>query len=297
MLGGGTPKGISLHVGLNRVDPVHYVGWKGELVACENDARDMEGIARSQGFVTQSLLTRSATSTSLLGTIEKAAKELVEGDIFVLTYSGHGGQINDVDNQEPDGLDETWALYDRELVDDELYAMWSLFRPGVRICALSDSCHSGITTKEMFLNPGPYLPRLEARVRASTRENLRPKFLPPEVQAKIYKERGGALYDTIRKKTPRRERVTLECSAILISACQDNQVAMDGRKNGVFTEALLRVWDKGRFAGGYHHFRDAIAGAMPPTQSPKYAIVGHRERDFEHQKPFSIVVPRAAVAA
>ena len=117
------------------------------------------------------------------------------------------------------------------------------------------------------------------------------------MQAKIYKERGGALYDTIRKKTARRERVTLECSAILISACQDNQVAMDGRKNGLFTEALLRVWDKGRFAGGYHHFRNAIAGAMPPTQSPKYAIVGHRERDFEHQKPFSIVVPRAAVAA
>jgi metacaspase-1 len=294
---GSKPKGISLHVGLNRVDPVHYVGWKGELVACENDARDMETIARSQGYVTQSLLTGSATSTSLLGIIEKAAKELVEGDIFLLTYSGHGGQINDIDNQGPDGLDETWVLYDRELVDDELYAMWSLFRPGVRICFLSDSCHSGITTKEMFFNPGPYLPRLEARVRASTRENLRPKFLPPEVQAKIYKERAGALYDTIRKKTPRRERVTLECSAILISACQDNQVAMEGKKSGLFTEALLRVWDKGKFEGGYHHFRNAIAGAMPPTQSPKYAIVGHRERAFEHQRPFCMAMPRNAAAA
>lgn len=28
----------------------------------------------------------------------------------MLTYAGHGGQINDVDNQEPDGLDETWVL-------------------------------------------------------------------------------------------------------------------------------------------------------------------------------------------
>lgn len=57
------PKGISLQVGTNRVDPDHYVGSKGELVSCENDARDMETIARSQGFVTQSLLTRSVTST------------------------------------------------------------------------------------------------------------------------------------------------------------------------------------------------------------------------------------------
>jgi len=296
MVGAATPKGSSLHVGLNRVDPTHYVGWKGELVACENDARDMETIAKGQGFATQSLLTKAATSTALLDAIEKAAKGLVEDDFFLLTYSGHGGQINDVNKSEPDGLDETWVLYDRELVDDELYAMWSRFRPGVRVFVLSDSCHSGTGTKAMFLNPAPFLPHLETRVRASTGPNLRPKFLPPDVQSKIYKERA-TLYDAIRQKTPRREEVNVECSVILISACQDNQVAMDGTKNGLFTETLLKVWDKGRFTGGYHHFRSEIAGFMPPTQSPKYMIVGHRERAFEHQRPFMITVPRVAAAA
>jgi hypothetical protein len=256
----------------------------------------METIARSQGFIAQSLLTKAATSTALLGVIEKAARELIEDDFFLLTYSGHGGQVNDVNNDEPDGLDETWVLYDRELVDDELYAMWSHFRPGVRIFVLSDSCHSGTMTKTMFLNPASYLPRLEARVRASAGENLRPKFLPPEVQAKIYKERA-TLYDDIRKKTPRREKVNVESSVVLISACQDNQVAMDGTKNGLFTETLLRVWDKGRFTGGYHHFRNEIAAFLPPTQSPKYTIVGRRERAFEHQRPFSISGPRIAAAA
>ena len=296
MVGAAKPKGSSLHIGLNRVDPTHYVGWKGELAACENDARDMETIARGQGFATQSLLTKAATSTALLDAIEKAAKGLVEDDLFLLTYSGHGGQINDVNNGEPDGLDETWVLYDRELVDDELYAMWSRFRPGVRVFVLSDSCHSGTMTKAMFLNPAPFLPHLETRVRASTGPNLRPKFLPPDVQSKIYKERA-TLYDAIRQKTPRREKVNLECGVILISACQDNQVAMDGTKNGLFTETLLKVWDKGRFTGGYHHFRSEIAGFMPPTQSPKYTIVGRRERAFEHQRPFTITVPRVAAAA
>jgi hypothetical protein len=76
---------------------------------------------------------------------------------------------------------------------------------------------------------------------------------------------------------------------ILMSACQDNQVAMDGIRNGLFTEALLRVWDKGRFEGGYHHFCAQIAGFMPPTQRPKYIVVGHKERAFEHQGPFSII--------
>lgn len=296
MVGAAKPKGSSLHIGLNRVDPTHYVGWKGELVACENDARDMETIAKGQGFATQSLLTKAATSTALLDAIEKAAKGLVEDDFFLLTYSGHGGQINDVNNDELDGLDETWVLYDRELVDDELYAMWSRFRPGVRVFVLSDSCHSGTMTKSMFLNPAPFLPHLETRVRASTGPNLRPKFLPPDVQSKIYKERA-TLYDAIRQKTPRREKVNVECGVILISACQDNQVAMDGTKNGLFTETLLKIWDKGRFTGGYHHFRSEIAGFMPPTQSPKYTIVGHRERAFEHQRPFTITVPRVAAAA
>lgn len=296
MVGAAGPKGSSLHIGLNRVDQVHYVGWKGELVACENDAHDMETIARSQGFVTQSLLTKAATSTAVLAVVEKAAKELVEDDFFFLTYSGHGGQINDVNKDEPDGLDETWVLYDRELLDDELYVAWSLFRPGVRIFVVSDSCHSGTITKEMFLNPTPFLPRVEARVRATTGPNLRPRFLPPEVQSKVYKERAS-LYDDIRKKTPRRERVNVECSVILVSACQDNQIAMEGNKNGLFTETLLRVWDNGRFNGGYHHFRNEIANMMPPTQSPKYTIVGHRERVFEHQRPFVISMPRAAAAA
>lgn len=296
MVGGPKPKGISLHIGLNRVDPIHYAGWKGELVACENDARDMEAIARSQGFTAHSLLTKAATSTALLGTIEKAAKELVEDDFFLLTFSGHSGQINDVSNNEPDGLDETWVLYDRQLVDDELYAAWSLFRPSVRVLVLSDTCCSGMMTKATFLEPASYMPRLEARVRASTGENLRSKFLPPDVQSKVYKERA-TLYDDIRRKAPRREKVNLECSVILISACQDNQVAMDGTKNGLFSDALLKTWDRGRFAGGYHHFRNEIAAFLPPTQSPKYTIFGHRERAFEHQRPFSIIVPRASAAA
>ena len=32
---------LSLHLGLNAVDPVHYGGWSGELAACERDATDM----------------------------------------------------------------------------------------------------------------------------------------------------------------------------------------------------------------------------------------------------------------
>lgn len=40
------PIGLSLHIGLNAVDPKHYGGWRGDLVACEFDANDMAAISR-----------------------------------------------------------------------------------------------------------------------------------------------------------------------------------------------------------------------------------------------------------
>ena len=32
------PQGISVHIGLNSVDPGQYEGWNGQLTACEADA-------------------------------------------------------------------------------------------------------------------------------------------------------------------------------------------------------------------------------------------------------------------
>jgi len=91
-----------------------------------------------------------ADATQVIAGLDQAAKDLATGDIFFLTYSGHGGQLPDKNGDEPDGQDETWCLYDGQLVDDELYAKWAKFKPGVRIFVLSDSCHSGSVVKLAF---------------------------------------------------------------------------------------------------------------------------------------------------
>jgi metacaspase-1 len=143
-------RGKSLHIGLNKVDPTQYAGWDGALTACEFDANDMKAIADSRGFDSNILLTSEATSDAVIAEIERAAEELEPGDMFVVTYSGHGGQVPDKDDgDEPDRSDETWVAFDREIVDDELYALWAKFKPGVRILVLSDSCHSGSVTRRM----------------------------------------------------------------------------------------------------------------------------------------------------
>jgi tetratricopeptide (TPR) repeat protein len=115
-------KGLALTLGLNSVDPKHYQGWVGKLQACEADARDMADIARAQKLKAETLLTRRATRGAVLGRIARAARTLRRGDLFLLTYSGHGGQVPDRNDDEPDAQDETWCLYDGELIDDELYA-------------------------------------------------------------------------------------------------------------------------------------------------------------------------------
>jgi metacaspase-1 len=140
-------KGYSLHIGLNAVDPNHYNGWDGQLNACEADALSMAEIAASQGFETTILLTNQATRATFESQMQQFADKIQEGDIFLLTYSGHGGQIPDLNYDENDEEDETWCLFDSEIIDDEIYAMYCAFKSKVRILVFSDSCHSGTVTK------------------------------------------------------------------------------------------------------------------------------------------------------
>ena len=139
-------KGLSLHIGVNAVDPAHYNNWSGELDSCENDAIAMERIASSCGYQTKILLTKDATKRNTLDTITSYASELTAGDIFLFTFSGHGGRVIHFGMQEPEFelLDETLCFYDEMLIDDELKNLyWPLFRKDVRIQCVFDSCHSG----------------------------------------------------------------------------------------------------------------------------------------------------------
>src|SRR3979411_2687053 len=110
--------GISLHLGLNAVDPQHYQGWSGVLAAYELAPNYMTMIANKAVFQPTTLLTKKASRQAVTDALTEASRALKAGDIFFLTYSGHGGQVPDTDGDEPDGQDETWCLFDGELIDD-----------------------------------------------------------------------------------------------------------------------------------------------------------------------------------
>jgi len=269
------PKAISIHIGLNHVDPDHYEGWDGRLFACVADAKDMRALAKKQGFSPNALLLdEKASAEAVTAALSDAARKLTKGDLLLLTYSGHGGQVKDTngDEQDPGRMDETWVLFNRQLVDDELYDLWGKFKPGVRILVLSDSCHSGSVTRDVppSISGGP-------------RRRAMPRTVGDKVEKK-HKE----LYRSIQKAHPGSEKAKVNASVLLISGCMDNQFSMDGEKNGAFTGTLKKVWGGGKFGGNYRKFRDTIVSLMPDTQTPNYYFVGAANSAYEGQKPFTI---------
>jgi uncharacterized caspase-like protein len=144
-------KGISLHIGIDKYNRSSY-GSIGKnirnLPNCVNDANAMIKVALQARFNAAILINENATAANLLQGISLAAQYLEYGDLFFLTFSGHGGLALDRNGDEDGNFDQTWCLHDKEVVDDELFEHWKLFRPGVRVVVIADSCHSGTCTKD-----------------------------------------------------------------------------------------------------------------------------------------------------
>jgi hypothetical protein len=281
--------GYSLHIGVNRVDPEHYAGWDGKLNACEYDAKDMKSLAANSGYQTKTLMTEAATRENVTSTIKAIAKKAKAGDIFFLSFSGHGGQVSDVNGDEVDGKDETWCLFDSQLLDDELYRLYASFPSGVRIIILSDSCHSGTVTRAAFTRD--VTSGVQAAVMLTSEafnsfqlSRSRYRFMPAGKSVETY-SKNEKFYTAVQKKG---KLPGMKASVQLISGCQDNQFSLDGDYNGLFTGTLLQIWGNGSFDGNYRSFHRAISKRMPPTQSPKHYSYGPDYDDFEKEYPFEI---------
>lgn len=268
-------KGVSLHLGVNHVDPGAYpAGWDSRLKRPETDANDLAALAGARGFRTTTLLTSEVTADRVLAEIAGAARRLARGDFFLLTYSGHGGRMPDANGDDADRLDETWALYDRQLYDDEVHVALRAFAPGVRVVVISDSCHSG-TVASMLALPDED----DGLIRA----------MPDDV-ALADLEARRRLYDRVTSSLRAQESVQedVQASVILLSACADDELSKEGPRNGVFTGLFLRRIDGGRFQGNYENLRDAIAERSPSWQTPQLTTYGTGVSAFLGQRPLTI---------
>lgn len=289
------PKGICLAVGLNRVDPLAYDG-AGPLTGCENDARAIAELARAAGLaVADTLLSEAATRERTVAAIRDVGRRLESGDLFVLSFGGHGAQVPDEDGDEEDSLDETLCFYDTMFIDDEFRALWAGFAPGVRVVVLSDSCHSGTVSRHA---------KIEATRAAHLRARGEPegpapdgplavRALPDDAAAETY-ARHRDLYRAVKAEAAAAARDVPEIGAgvLLLSACRDDQYAMDIGSHGAFTRALLDAWDGGAFRGSYLELAEAIRARIARRygQDPQLSIVGAAAAAMPNERPFSIGV-------
>jgi len=275
-------KGISIHIGLEYIDPKHY-GSDGVLRTCGKDCLDMKEIAEAQNFEsTIVLLNEEGTRDTVIQAITHASEELVDGDILFLSYSGHGASIPDESGDEEDGKDESWCLFDGYLLDDELYALWTSFEEGVRIMVISDSCHSGTVTKVV---PGQ-----------DPETMIILKNFPEEEAKRVYIEHKS-FYQKIKAKAMESKEKEVKASVKLIAGCQDieSSYVLPSDENSLLTMEINRVWDAGQFVGTTVEFFEQVKKGVKDIayenrifQEPNLYDVGMKNEKFDTQKPFGI---------
>ena len=241
-------KGYSLHIGLNKVNEEHYHNLK-DLRGAVNDAQLMENIAENVFNYqdTRLLLDDAATSKNVLQILEEYSNNAHAGDIVLITYSGHGGQMEDPffslkDGDEP--VDETWCLFDRQLIDDELFEAFRKFSAGVRVVIFSDSCHSGTVARAAVSEEENFDNALESLM---SKFDYRSKELTAEESANVFLK-NKKTYKPIQeqfKSTSKSQDV--KANIQLFAACQDNQIAFDGPEHGRFTSVFKNIIETGRW--------------------------------------------------
>ncbi|MFN8251269.1 MAG: caspase family protein [Ferruginibacter sp.] len=286
-------KAQSLLIGLNNVDPSCYNGWDGHLAVCENDASSMEKKLKASRYETTLLKTAEATRNAVLDAIDKAAAVLKTGDSFVLYYSGHGSQVPDTNRKkivdggdEADGMDETWCLYDGQLIDDILFQRWFKFKAGVKIIVVSDSCHSGSVIKN---TPTGFKPGNDP--------GLVYKIMPPQVAVAVYESHQKEYTAFNKKECPLRSSKTkkilktdIKATVLLMSGCQDKQLSQAQTfsfpDNSLFTAMMLQLLEKKKPPTSYASLVKAVRDKMPADQQPNLMTLGKKPEALEIQKPF-----------
>jgi hypothetical protein len=125
----------------------------------EDATRIRDALLRGGGMHAEDAFTfvdGDATVSNVTAAIRDIARRMQPEDTFVMFYSGHGGQVRRSGGptaSDPDSMDETLALYDGELLDDELSALFDEIHEGTVLLWL-DSCFSGGFAKDIVSAPG-----------------------------------------------------------------------------------------------------------------------------------------------
>jgi metacaspase-1 len=245
-------KKTALCIGIN-----DYPGTGSDLRGCVNDARDWQAELERRGFNASLVLDRKATRQAMTSEMQRLIGDAKYGDVIVITYSGHGTWVPDVDADEPDRRDEALCPWDvREngpLLDDDLYEIFSERDRGVRLIMISDSCHSGTVAR---FAPSPLdSQRMQVRFLAPA------SFLSQPAQA-VAERLAGTI-----------SRAKSRSSALLLAGCKDTEYSYDAefnnKPNGAYTFVALQALKSLPASATYRDWHKAICRQLPSPSFPQ----------------------------
>lgn len=264
-------------IGVNRVFLDHY-GGENELNGPQKDIQTMTNICTNLGVNPNILFGRNSVSNNVVNAISESARNASPGKMILIYYSGHGTQFP-AGLDEEDGLNESWCLPDRCMIDNEINYLLSLYSEDVKVLLISDSCHSGTIPRKMkstatFDFKEVYNEYNFSRNKEIANEDINRTY----VNNKIF-------YDNIIKEFENNN--PLKASILYLGACRDDQKAKDGIYNSVFTNALNSVWDYGNFSSDYISFMEQIENMTKGyNMNPVLFQYGVKDYEFLKQKPF-----------
>jgi hypothetical protein len=232
MLAGATLLAISVTRGVSAEEPgvkrALLIGINRYLVVPSlqgsvNDVETMRQLLISKwGFAPQNieLLTdEAATRAAMVAAMERLVSIAKPQDFVYFHYSGHGSQVEDIDGDEPDGLDETLVPQDgrspdvRDIAHDDLVDLFGRLKARRAVIVL-DSCHSGTGLRAM---------------------DVRSRAIPQDMRIELY----------IRDFVQSRAIIPAPSTRyIVLAAAAANEEALDGpidgQYHGYFTHALAK---------------------------------------------------------
>ena len=276
----------ALCIGIN-----NYPGTHMDLKGCINDANDWAAELGNRGFVVDKLIDKDATKAAMVAGFKSVIGGAGSGDLVVITFSGHGTYVPDLNGDEVDGLDEGLCPYDIQtgggaLIDDDIHALFAARAAGVRLVLISDSCHSGTVTRAAAADP-------------EADDGPRPRFMPmgnwlPADQ--LPRGASGKPLSTVAFTTgtsPFANALSRRSGDLLLSGCKEGpnnfsyDARINGRASGAFSYYALKTLKTLKPGASYADWVAAINPVYLPSvsypQSPQ--IVGTAEARL--QKIFS----------
>ncbi|MDB4916615.1 MAG: family peptidase [Gemmatimonadetes bacterium] len=285
--------GRAVCIGVCEVAPDRIGISLSRLASCDCDAMRMQALLLEQGFLyARYFRTEDALRDDVTAAIHQASLDSKAGDLFVLTFSGHGVQDKTRDANERDRLDEFWILRDGAWVDNDIRMALKDFVAGVRILVVSDSCHSGTVTSLLGTWADGSLAELsrdEQILKVRGLNAIQPKEIPKDLW-NLYKREEWA-YLSARLSEPIVEAGAIDASVLLLAACSEDDVTLSGSPNSAFTTALLDVFGETPAPATYDELVTRI-GQYPPASLPFLNDDDVKDArgaiPFRKQRPFSI---------